>query len=72
MTKLLERALEAVAKLPDSEQDAVAEWLLNELESEREWTKSFAESEDALSRLADEALAEHAKGTTEPLEPDKL
>ena len=72
MTKLLEKVLKAVAKLPENEQDAVAEWLLNELESEREWNKSFAESEDALRRLADEALAERAKGATEPLEPDKL
>jgi hypothetical protein len=32
----------------------------------------FADSEDLLSDLADEALAEHRQGKTKLLDPDKL
>jgi hypothetical protein len=48
--------------------------MLAELESERRWTELFAtkESEDLLERLADEALENHRKGRTEPLNPDDL
>jgi hypothetical protein len=45
---------------------------LQELEDERRWDRSFANSQDALARLADEALAEHHAGRTEPLDPDTL
>jgi hypothetical protein len=59
MTKLLEKAFEEAAKLPEGEQDAVASWLLSEIESERRWQEAFAGSADRLKDLADEALAEH-------------
>ena len=67
MTQLLEKALSEVAKLPASEQDAVAALVLEELASERRWSSSFAKSQALLAKLADEALAEHAAGRTKPL-----
>ena len=67
MTKLLEKALEEVAKLPASEQDAVAVILLEELASEQHWAASFAKSQDKLAKLAEEALAEYNAGRTKPL-----
>ena len=67
MTQLLEKALSEVAKLPPAEQDALAAILLNELASEKRWAESFAKSQDALARLAGEALAEDAAGLTKPL-----
>lgn len=67
MTQLLEKALSEVAKLPASEQDAVAALVLEELASERRWSSSFAKSQDLLAELADEALTEHAAGQTKPL-----
>jgi hypothetical protein len=67
MTQLLEKALSEVAKLPESEQDAVAAILLEELASEQRWSESFAKSQDLLAKLAEEALAEHAAGRTKPL-----
>ena len=72
MTKLLERAFEEAARLPEDEQNAIASWLLAEIESEAKWSESFARSADKLSELADEALREHAAGKTEPLDPDSL
>jgi len=67
MTQLLEKALSAVAKLPESEQDAVAALLLEELASEQRWPQSFAKSQDVLATLAEEALADYAAGRTKPL-----
>lgn len=67
MTQLLEKVLSEVAKLPASEQDALATILLDELASEHRWSASFAKSQDVLAKLAEEALAEHASGQTKPL-----
>jgi hypothetical protein len=63
MTKLLEK----VAKLPPSEQDALASIVLQELELEQRWTASFARSQEKLASLAEEALAEFNAGKTKPL-----
>ena len=67
MTDLLEKALDEVKKLPPSEQDAVAAILLQELAAEQRWSDSFANSQDALEKLAREALDEHRAGQTKPM-----
>ena len=67
MTDLLEKAFQEASRLPPREQDALASVLLAELESERDWQKRFADSQDALSTLADRAIGELEEGTTEPL-----
>ena len=67
MTQLLKKAFSEVEKLSESDQDAVAALVLEELESERRWTATFAKSHDLLAKLAEEALAEHAAGHTKPL-----
>ena len=61
MTELLEKAFQEAANLPQQEQDALANWKLQELQSERHWSTMFAASEDELSALADEALAEYRR-----------
>jgi hypothetical protein len=67
MTQLLQKALNEVAKLPPAEQDAVAAFLLEELASEQKWNDLFAKSQDALAKLAAEALAQDHAGETKPL-----
>ncbi|RMH05290.1 MAG: hypothetical protein D6704_09830 [Nitrospirae bacterium] len=64
MTKLLEKAFEEASKLSEVEQNALAHWLIDEIISEKKWEQAFAESEDVLDKLAEEALAEHTAGTT--------
>ena len=71
MTQLLERAFAAASKLPEQEQDAVASFLLAELESERRWTEAFAASQPQLAALAEEALREFEAGETEPMDLDR-
>ncbi len=72
MTKLLEKAFAEAVKLPKKEQDKLAKWVLAELASERQWNEAFARSTDQLRLLADEALKEHRKGRTKPLDPEQL
>ncbi len=72
MTKLLDKAFEEAAKLPQDAQDSLATFLLEELASERQWDELFSKSPDMLSELAQEALADHAAGRTTELDPDKL
>jgi hypothetical protein len=70
MTKSLERVFAEVSKLPPADQDAVAAWLEEELESERRWDLSFQRSADALARLSGEAIAEDDAGRTRNLESE--
>ena len=72
MTKLLEKAFEEASKLPDIEQNILARRVLEELESEKSWEAAFAASEDVLEAMADDALAEHDRGQTRPMDVDKL
>ncbi len=64
MTRLLEKAFEEVSQLPEIEQNAIARWLMEEVIAEKKWAKLVAESEDALEKMADEALKEHVSGKT--------
>ena len=72
MTKALEAALKEVSKLSAADQDALAEAILAEIQSEKAWEKSFSASADELGQLADEALDEHRSGRTKPLDPKTL
>ena len=72
MTTRLEHAFVKASKLSRTEQNALADWLLAELESERRWDELFANSQDVLSKLAAEALAEHRSGQTRELDPEKM
>lgn len=72
MTKLLEQAVARARELPDRDQDAIAQIVLDELESERRWESLFSRSPEKLRRLADEAWAEHDAGKSQPLDPDEL
>ena len=71
MTKALQDAFKEAEKLPESEQDELAAAIRAEIEAERAWEARLASSQDALSALADEALAEHRSGRTLPLDPDE-
>ncbi len=67
MTSLLERAFEETATLPESEQDWVAQLLLDTLRDEREWDRQFGESQEMLDFLGEKALAEYEAGRTREL-----
>lgn len=72
MTRLLKRAFDEASRLPEGEQDSLAQWLLQELESENHWSGQFAQSPELLEKLATEALREADQGQVEELDPDRL
>ena len=72
MTQALENLFSQLSFLPADEQDRIAGWLQSELGSEEGWTRRFAQSQDLLNALADEALADLAAGRTTNLDPDKM
>jgi hypothetical protein len=72
MTKLLEKAFKKASRLPVVDQNALAKWLLTELEVEQQWQARFADSEGVLEALADEALEAYCKGKVKPLDLDRL
>lgn len=72
MTKLLEEAFDRVRGLPETEQDAIARLVLDEIESEQKWESLFAKAPQKLQKLADKAWSEHESGQSEPLDTDKL
>ncbi len=74
MTKLLEQAFQKARKLPAETQDLVARLVLDVLDDERRWAELLAAgpSQEALERLADEALGEYRGRQTTELDPDRL
>ena len=64
MTKLLERAISEISKLPEEEQDALASVILEEMVAEKRWSEIFAESQDLLVAMAEEAEKEYEAGET--------
>lgn len=58
MTKLLDNAFEKISQLPEIEQNIFAKFILEEIEYESKWMHSFANSEDLLSNMANEAIVE--------------
>jgi len=72
MTTLLEKAFKKAAALPETDQNIVAHWLIDEISSKEKWNNTFAASEDVLSKLADDALAEHKAGKTRVLDVNEL
>ena len=72
MSQLLDQALAEVQKLSESDQDAIAAIILEELADERKWDEAFARSQDQLERLAGDARAEHRSGHTKELDPERL
>ena len=72
MNNKLKEVFDAAARLPEKQQEELAEVIRTELESEAKWDELFAKSQPQLKRLAEEAAEEYRTGRTEPLDPDNL
>lgn len=66
MTALLEQVITRASALPEGEQDRMAGRFLEILDAEddRQWDQQFADSQDVLESLADQALAHIQAGRT--------
>lgn len=72
MTELLKKAFTEASRLPENDQDLIGKWMLAELAAEKRWEDSFAHSQDVLAKLGRQALHEHRKGRSKPLDPEGL
>lgn len=74
MSQFMEQAFQRARQLPESDQEAIASIILQEIEAERRWEELFSrpESADLLSRMADEALAGIRAGRARKLDIDEL
>jgi len=72
MSNQLETAIEKLSKLPEREQNVMARWIVEEINSDKRWDELFADSEDQLKALAEEALNDFDKDKTEKLDVNKL
>ncbi len=72
MTELLECAIARLQALPESEQNAIASIILDEIKDDRRWDEAFSRSPDILAKLAASAMAEYRAGKTEELDPETL
>jgi hypothetical protein len=69
MNAVLEKALSAVAQLPEAAQESIANLILDEIEAERQWDQKFAGSQSRLAELARRAWAETESGDVMPYDP---
>lgn len=72
MSDLLNKVIAEVSKLPEAEQDRVAQWILDELADEARWDEAFANSLPQLEALGRRALEDLRAGRTQELDPDNL
>lgn len=68
MSDTFSQAFQIASKLPPKDREALGALLLQEMQSDKRWSELFASSQDLLSKLADEALAEHKADKTKPWE----
>ena len=62
MTTKLRQVFTEAEKLPANEQNALAQWLMEEFNDSRKWDVAFKNSQDILENLVEEALNEHHAG----------
>ena len=72
VTSALQRAFDEASKLPEREQDFIAALVMEGIESERRWDDAFANSQDVLERLDDEAQAHIDAGRLTPIDPERM
>ena len=70
MTELLKKAIAAVGRLPESEQNVLAEQILEELADEASWDHAFADPRSGLilDQLIAHAKAQVAEGGADALD----
>ncbi|MBZ0277658.1 MAG: hypothetical protein K8I60_16040 [Anaerolineae bacterium] len=72
MVKLMEKAIAELTKLPEAQQESMAQWILAELDDEARWDQAFAHSLPLLEKLGQKALEDYHAGRTQDLNPDEL
>jgi aspartate/glutamate racemase len=72
MIKTLEDAIARIEKLPEAEQEAVARFVLHELNENDAWRQSSQAHQKPLERLVAEIMAEDVRGECPELDVNDL
>lgn len=72
MTPLLEKAIAELNKLPEAQQETMAQWILEALEDDARWDQAFSHSLPQLEQLGKKAMEDYHAGHTSELDPDTL
>lgn len=72
MSQLLDQAVEEVRQLSDTEQDAIAQVILDEIADDQRWEQAFARSPSKLETLAARAEEQVRSGQFEVTGFDQL
>ena len=72
MTHLLQHAISELQKLSDSQQDAMAAVILDEIADEAKWQSAFESSQDELTRLAEKVREDIRQGQVRDVGIDEL
>lgn len=72
MANLLDEAYAAAKELSEEQQVAIGAVLLAEIDAIRRWDELLAQPSEVIERMADQALENHRRGNTLPLDPDAL
>ena len=68
VTELLRKAFNRVEAMPESDQDAFAYGIMEMVDEEEAWDRSLKSNPEKLVAMAEEALEEHRRGQTRPIE----
>lgn len=63
MTPLLEKTIAELNKLPEAQQETMAQWILDELEDDARWDQAFSNSLPQLEKLVKKPLKIIMPGT---------
>ena len=72
MTQLLQQAIAKLQTLTESDQDAMAAIILEELTDEQRWDAAFASSQDQLARMAEKVREDIRHGRVRQSGIDEL
>jgi hypothetical protein len=72
MNQLLDKAITKVQQLPPDEQETIAALILEEIADEETWDTAFANSQDQLAKLAEQARADIKAGRVKKMGFDEL
>jgi len=72
MTRLLDKAIAEMNKLPAEKQNAIAQLVLDELNDELLWDQAFGASQDKLAKLAGKVRQDIQAGRVKHIGIDEL
>lgn len=72
MTRLMKRAIEELRRVPETQQDGLAQFLLHELAEDKRWAETTAANLGDVDSMIADVLSDDDGGRCESLDADRL